>query len=375
MIRECPPDLTPALMLTRDPAAQQGFRRITNHLLFVTNIDEYRRTEGNVALAYLARHLDVDALQIGEFTDLSVLGSPDEVRALLAQHLEVDQVAAWLNENDERKQQVAELVDLSAVQPGGVDRALDALNALGDLTSEQLDRLLQITIRVTHGDNLVELLRSATEREPGRAATSQVLGERLTDRLNDAREVVHGYEALLQDPSTSETDMQRYLTQNPLLFGLQYATIRPQVNVPKGTLDFLLERFDGYHDLLELKGPSDEIIKVTRNKTPGSASPHRYRLGKALAQGLAQAVSYRDQLTRFADAADELYGIKNARDPWLFVVLGRSENMQPDEVVVLQELNKTLHRALVIPYNLLAQRAHAVLDNLAVFLQEPTRDH
>src|SRR5215210_7844112 len=56
VIRECPPDLTPALMLTRDPQAQQGFRRIADHLLFVTNIDEYRRAEGNVALTYLARH-------------------------------------------------------------------------------------------------------------------------------------------------------------------------------------------------------------------------------------------------------------------------------------------------------------------------------
>jgi hypothetical protein len=36
--------------------------------------------------------------------------------------------------------------------------------------------------------------------------------------------------------------MQRFLAAHPLLFGLEYASIRPQKAGPSGSMDFILER-------------------------------------------------------------------------------------------------------------------------------------
>jgi hypothetical protein len=92
---------------------------------------------------------------------------------------------------------------------------------------------------------------------------------------------------------------QDFLATHSLLFGLEYASIRPQQSGPSGSMDFLLERFDGYNDVVELKGPNEPILR-SREQEPGSGvpTPHRYRLGKELAHALPQALAYRDRLSR-----------------------------------------------------------------------------
>lgn len=163
--------------------------------------------------------------------------------------------------------------------------------------------------------------------------------------------------------------MQRFLAEHPLLFGLEYASIRPQVSGPSGSMDFVLERFDGYNDLVELKGPNQAIIQApVHEQGKAVPSPHSYRLSSALAQALAQAMAYRDRLTRFSSAAEELNGIPKPREPRLLIVLGRLSTLADHQRRVLLELNRSLHRAEIVPYDLIAQRAQKTLDNLTRYL-------
>jgi hypothetical protein len=63
--------------------------------------------------------------------------------------------------------------------------------------------------------------------------------------------------------------------------------IRPRQPIPRGAVDFLLERFDGFHDLLELKSPGDAIFETHGKDTP-IRSPSSYRLSRPLSLALGK---------------------------------------------------------------------------------------
>jgi hypothetical protein len=367
--KRCPDGLEPALLLTRRTDVEQGLLTTQSHFLYVLNIDEWLRAEDDFALAYLAKHLSVEPENLGRFADLSLIGDPAEVSDLLEQHLSVDRVAEWLRQDEERLERLASLVDFRADAPTDVQQALDAIAALGDLAEPEIQQVVDFVINLTAADRGAVLIRGVTSDQPGREAAAVVLRERVGERVADARRDLDDYRTLLENGGTSETDMQEFLTTHPLLFGLEYASIRPRQSGPSGSMDFLLERFDGYNDVVELKGPNEPILR-SREQEPGSGvpTPHRYRLGKELAHALPQALAYRDRLNRHPGAAEEFHGIPNAREPRLLIVLGRQSALADHERPVLLELNRSLHRAEVLPYDVIAQRAEATIVNISTYL-------
>jgi hypothetical protein len=95
-------------------------------------------------------------------------------------------------------------------------------------------------------------------------------------------------------------------------------------------------------------------------------SASAYRLSSALAQALAQVHVYREVLTTDAETVLRRYGLERTRDPRVIIVIGRApESHRAD---VLRELNKSLHRIEIVPYDALAQRGEAVLDNVFKYL-------
>lgn len=367
--QRCPDGLEPALLLTRRTDVEQGLLRTPTYFLYVLNIDEWLSAEDDFALAYLATHLAVEPENLGRFANLSRIGDSAQVSEFLEQQLSVDRVAEWLQQDNGRLERLARLVELRVDALTDVQQALDAIAALGDLDEPQVKQLVDFVIHLTAADQRAVLIRGATTDQPGREAAAVVLHERVAERVADARHDLDAYRTLSDSPAASEADMQEFLATHPLLFGLEYASIRPQKSGPSGSMDFLLERFDGYNDVVELKGPNEPILR-SREQEPGSGvpTPHQYRLGKELAHALPQALAYRDRLSRHPGAAEEFHGIRNAREPRLLIVLGRRSDLVDHERLVLLELNRSLHRAEVVPYDVIAQRAEATLANISAYL-------
>lgn len=77
------------------------------------------------------------------------------------------------------------------------------------------------------------------------------------------------YSALVQKPDSGETALQEFIEKNPWLLGLDYVKARPRKPLPRGAMDFILERYDGLQDFLELKSPQDpDRPKLNRSVTP-----------------------------------------------------------------------------------------------------------
>ncbi|MEX2211242.1 MAG: Shedu anti-phage system protein SduA domain-containing protein [Gaiellaceae bacterium] len=366
---ECPEGKTPALLLTLRDGLRQGFRHTPNFLVFVVNIEEYRTTAGDAARSYLAGHLGVDVTEIDELQELAESADPGVLRAFIESHVDLGHITAWVADNEERLEQLRELIGTGEGAPSSLADTLTALGALGDISAEDAGFISEFFGSASTREQRIELLRAVTADPSGRYVTSEVLAERTPQRIQDAREAMDDYQALLDDDATNETTMQKFIEKNLWLLGLDYAVMRRRKPGPSGAMDFLLQRYDGFHDLLELKSPHDELIKAPDVADDDPApSPHEYALSTTLAQALAQAIVYRDRLTRYADAAKELYGLPYTRDPRLIIVIGKADPLPEHRKRVLLELNKSLHRVEVVPYDVLAKRANAVLDNVELYL-------
>lgn len=374
LVREtCPDEKTPALLLTDQDDAEEGPRETESQFVWVVYLPKYRLEEADVARSYVTRGFGAGLAQVAQLTQQLARAGPKAVSAVIGSQLDLRHIAAWIKDHPERVEQLRGLVGVAEgedVTPSLAD-TIAALDALGDLSAEDVAAVARLFGPDQAREQRLELVRQITEDPSGRYLTGEVLIERTPDRINDAREAIQGYQALLDDPETNETDMQRFLERQPNLWllGLDYAVMRPRKAAVSGSMDFLLERYDGFHDLLELKSPQDPLIRAPGlDPGEGVPSPHEYSLSGNLAQALAQAHVYRDRLTRYPEAAEELYGLPHTRDPRLIIVIGKAQALPQHRQRVLSELNKSLHRVEIVPYDVLANRAAVVLANVERYL-------
>jgi hypothetical protein len=184
----------------------------------------------------------------------------------------------------------------------------------------------------------------AANRE-GRTILNVVNALKLDERLLDAEVTCMEFEELIAHPDTTETMAHNFLKANPWLFGLDYLQTATNVALIRGEADFLLRRSDGFLDLVELKSPDSDII-IERNgghPTGRNPPPSNFHLSPALANAIAQAHLYRNQMTVEGDALRRQQNIKNTADPRIKIVIGRRANLNDWQSRVLDELNKSLH--------------------------------
>jgi hypothetical protein len=60
--------------------------------------------------------------------------------------------------------------------------------------------------------------------------------------------------------------------------------------------------------------------------------------------------------------------LSHARDPRVIVVLGKAADLTDHAREVLRELNLSLHRVEIVPFEVLSQRAQALVANVERYL-------
>jgi hypothetical protein len=368
VIKDCPNDLTPALLLTERDDVDEGALSTARYYVMVVNFPKYLESaEADAAAAYLARRLGTGLTRAKRFSEVRDADS-SELAQWLGGRLDGEVLGRWARGNRERIELLRLVADQaersSGVEPPtDVERAIDALEVLESLDAEVAQAVGELATTEADPEARLELLRALTQDVDGRYATAEVLGERSYDRLEDARGAADDFDTLLA--TAGETHVQQFLELHPWLLGLDYAQVRARQLIPRGAVDFLLERFDGFHDLLELKSPGDAIFDVQSRAALPSASA--YRLSRPLSLALAQVHAYRDAL-RYEEAVEKLYGLPHSREPKCIILIGRASELSDAEERLLREFNRSLHRVEVVPFDVLARRARANLENVERYL-------
>jgi hypothetical protein len=363
-IEECPEGKRAALLLTDRDDEDEGAVVTDRAYVLVVNLPRYAESahHANSATSYWARRLGPGITLAKSFSTLTDADAK-EVSTWLDLNLDADAIARWAGTNEERLELLAN-IGTSGVEgeAGDVDRAVAALESLATLDP----RIAEAIAALAEADfeTREELLWALTGDDTGRLLAGETLHARISDRLDDARAAADEFEGLLE--TAGETEVQKFLEANPWLLGLDYAQIRPRQPVVRGAVDFLLERFDGFHDLLELKSPNNRIFDKT-SKDVDIQSPSAFRLSRPLALALAQVHAYRDIL-REEETHEKFFGLPHTHEPTITILVGKASDLTAQEQRILRELNCSLHRVEVVPFDVLARRARAVLDNVERYM-------
>lgn len=247
-LRDCPSEKTAALLLTvRDDVPEEPLSTDT-HFFVIINFPRYLAEATNdVAASYYAHQISAGITSISKLKD--IVNSPDIIHEVLDRHLTIGRLEEWVKDRPERLAQLRALAEGPSSEPAVAHSTLvAALKALDGLDAE-LVRALAALLRGSDREARLEFLSALTADTDGRSVTGEALRRRLAERLGDVRVACEHLTALLQNDSTTETDLQIFFEGHPWLLGLEYVRVRPRKTIPRGSVDFLLERFDGYHDV------------------------------------------------------------------------------------------------------------------------------
>lgn len=374
---ECPVGSTPYLILLSRAGVEETILNEPPHYALVINVDAYMSSAiPDAAAAYFTLRRSANTrLEI-----TSLLAQDRTLRDdVVIANLTTSYVMRWANDNPSRIEELRGLLDQAGrgespqvglnADPAQVVDLLGRLEAIPEaLASTMISVLTRFaTVPSEHQESLLQAILGTTH---GRSIAAVEMGNRIADRVQDIRDSLRLYEALIGNPTSTETDTHEYIIENPWLLGLDYVNARHEIQISRGRVDFLLEKYDGCHDLMELKSPNHRII-LSSDERVAASSPTQYRLSPELSNAIAQINRYLFVLDRDSQYLSGELGIENAKHPKAYILIGKSSDCSPSELETLQQLNKSLHRIEIIPFDDLVLKCDAMLSYLERTISRP----
>jgi hypothetical protein len=361
--RECPKGKRGTLLLTTKSDIQASIRKTPDRYIAIIPIREYLHEAGaDAASTYYARISGSPLTLLTSLTDATFTQA--ELGEFLQEHLDLESLNRWADSSPGNREILKTVATRSPIKGEEVLALLEGLSLLGDAEVEAIARRVQDTSGNTGAQRILEVV---TASPPGRRIAAEVFASRLEERIADAKEEVASYSQLIAEPGVTENRIQRFLEKRPWVIGLAYLRARPRVQIPRGEVDFVLDRYDGLFDIVELKSPEDPIISESRQAKKRPASASSYALGPALSKALAQAHHYRAILDKGRDLADQ-YGLNDPRQPRVIILVGKSSSLSEAAGEILRQLNLSLHRVEILPYDVLGRRTAGWLNNVEQLL-------
>jgi Domain of unknown function (DUF4263) len=365
--RDCPEGKLPTLLLTERDDVSASIHETADRYIVIVPIHDYLGNAGaDAASTYYARLSARPLTQLASLADVNF--STSEFNSFLDEHLTQDALTSWASRSNGRMDLLRDISgDIEGPLPENV---VNVIRRLTIADPRVLDEIVSYLDRFDGDAGLRSLVARLTESADGRAVAAHVLAERLSERISDTRGQLEGYQSLIASTDSNETAVQQFLELNPWIVGLPYVGARARIEIPRGEIDFVLDRYDGFFDIVELKGPDEAIVVERRQAAERPPSASAYTIGPALSRALAQAHHYRAILDQSRELSDQ-YGLADSRQPKILILIGRSTDLSNPSKEILRQLNLSLHRVEVIPYDLLGRRTEGLLDNIEALLAVP----
>lgn len=199
-----------------------------------------------------------------------------------------------------------------------------------------------------------ELEKVRRQRQKVRILEMERLLPVFQQQLEEFKQLVkNGVKIAKKQKIKQETIFQEFLTQHFWMFGPQYISVQPKPNSSARRIpDLLIQRADGFNDVIELENPTDDLF-VNVKKRPEQS--------KALKEALAQVMDYVDDYAlRYRD---EFYdsGLDTYK-PTGIIVIGRQGGRDLERR--RRQLNSYLHGIEIWTYDDLFANAERVISLL-----------
>jgi hypothetical protein len=284
--------------------------------------------------------------EVGHLFDISIVeATPDEQSDGIRQFLAIalfSEVPLVPNTEDLAEEVATHYRDLmvmgfTAPDEGGKRVRLMPVNSPGQKI-ETFEFLQKLPLNQPRFPAELALLKKAVQREIERFSNA----DRVLKMLSSAIEQLESH---LNSTKRNESALQRCLTENPILFGLEYRRILPKHLLgAEYEMDYALERVSGLIDLVEIEASTHRLFNKNGDPT------------KDLVHSEQQVLDWLDWLEKHhAYAREKLPGLMRPRG---YIVIGKSNNLTSDELNKLARRNLMWGETLqILTYNDVLERA------------------
>ena len=223
---------------------------------------------------------------------------------------------------------------------------------MDDISLDDFEVNLCCTDYITLLIDIIDLLNKRSKDE----VKSEILeAQKMKSESDKLKLEIKKLESLVNDPDTQERDFQQFFEMNHWIFGVDYKGATPQEQISDQHIpDFLLEKYDGYYDILDLKLPIPELFKTVGNKLHP-----RHELSEGCSQ-VEHYISY--SIENIKTIEEEIK--KKIYRPQGILVIGRSNIYEKDR---LRMFNDDHSKVKIMTYDDVIQKATNMLDIISCF--------
>lgn len=169
---------------------------------------------------------------------------------------------------------------------------------------------------------------------------------------------VENFEEML-DEDLTEHDWQKWFEDNDWVLGTDYVRVLDERTIDTQNIsDFLMEAYDGFLDIVEIKRPDGSLNFWAKNKDHENYIPHQ-----DLVKAITQASKYIYEVEREADSIKFLEKVDGVRTikPRCVLIFGRSDDWDDGQKESFRILNSNYHNLTIMTYDHILARANRML--------------
>lgn len=166
------------------------------------------------------------------------------------------------------------------------------------------------------------------------------------------------FEEMLEDDLV-EHDWQKWFEENNWVLGTEYVRILDERNIDTQNIsDFLLEAYDGFLDIVEIKRPDGNLNFWATSKDHGNYIPHQ-----DLVKAITQASKYIFEVERESNSIKFLERVDGVRTikPRCVLIFGRSNVWDIEQKESFRLLNSNYHNLNIMTYDHVLERAKRII--------------
>lgn len=161
------------------------------------------------------------------------------------------------------------------------------------------------------------------------------------------------------DNDQVEPNWQKWFKKNSWVLGSEYVRILDDRSIDtKNITDFLMEAYDGFLDIIEIKRPEGEMTFWANKLDHGNYVPSTY-----LIKAVTQASSYIFEVEREANSLKFLERVGGVRTvkPRCILIFGRSNDWTEKQIEAFRILNSSYHNLTIMTYDHVLERAKRIV--------------
>jgi len=190
--------------------------------------------------------------------------------------------------------------------------------------------------------------------------SNEVIPDELALALEHAKKLsaIKEFEKLLSE-GKAEHEWQKWFISNSWILGSEFVRIIDERRIDVQNIsDFLMEAYDGFLDIVEIKKPGGQLEFWSKTIDHGNYVP-----SSDLTKAITQASKYIYEVEREANSVKFLKRVGNIRTvkPRCVLIFGRSKNWNDEQIEAYRIMNSGYHNLTIMTYDHVIERAKRIV--------------